>query len=134
MVTLRISGGSLEPKEICDALGAQPSRAHRKGERISKSSAWDAPRGQWHLRATDQVPANVNIQVVEIFGKLTSDVSIWNRIATENKIDLIVGLFLTETNQGVELSTRSLALISERGVKLGLDIYGADYDVGAGDA
>jgi hypothetical protein len=111
VVTLRIAGDSLNPEEISDALGAHPSRAHRKGERISKNSAWGAPRGQWHLRATDQNPANVDIQVAEIFGKLTSEVSTWKKIASENKIDLFVGLFLAETNQGVELSTRSLATL-----------------------
>jgi hypothetical protein len=35
---------------------------------------------------------------------------------------------MNESNEGVEISARSLAALGERGITIGLDIYGAASD------
>jgi hypothetical protein len=40
--------------------------------------------------------------------------------------DLCVGLFLQGSNEGIEISPENLFLLGERGIMLGLDIYGGD--------
>src|SRR5262249_39835996 len=58
------------------------------------------------------------------FSSLSKDLSIWRSLA-KYRPNLFVGLFLQESNEGIEISPQSLSLLAERGIMLGLDIYGA---------
>lgn len=59
---------------------------------------------------------------------LTSDLNVWRELSSKYEPDLFVGLLMEVFNEGLEVSSDCLAMLGERGVKLGLDIYGSDAD------
>lgn len=126
VVTLRIMGENLIPKKIISLLGCEPTHAQRKGEiLVGKNTGIKrtAKFGMWRLQATDYEPENIDSQISEILDKLSQDISAWNSINAEFEIDLFCGLFMEESNEGMDISPASLKSLGERGIVLSLDIY-----------
>lgn len=131
VATLRIIGGDdLMPSEISALLGAEPSHSQVKGQKLpTKSSKPRIARfGAWRLAATDTQPADIDQQVSELLGKLTDDLEAWRSISSKFKIELFCGWFLGSGNEGVEMRPDTLKALGDRGISLGLDIYGPDVD------
>ena len=127
--TLRISGEDLVPSDVSKLLGYEASLVQIKGqvfvgkhtgrERIAKS-------GMWRIQATNCEPEDLDFQISEILEKLSPDLAVWTALSKKYDIDLFCGLFMEVSNEGMEISTRSLSLLAGRGIRLGLDIYGPD--------
>ena len=125
-VCLRISGDDLLPEEISELLGYEPTVGYRKGDirYIGPSKREKKERsGSWRLDVDRVRPGNLNDQINEIFSKLTSDISAWERISKRYSVYLFCGLFMKEGNEGIEISASTLKLLGDRGVEMGLDIY-----------
>ncbi len=126
VATLRISGEDLDPAEISALLGCVPTSSQRKGD-VFTSKASGLSRtvklGAWRLEAADREPEDLDGQIAELLSKLTPSLEVWASIAERYAVDLFCGFFMQETNEGVEISARSLASLGERGIILGLDIY-----------
>jgi hypothetical protein len=126
VVTLRISGDTLVPAEITQLLGAPPTEAETKGQEIIGHSTGHrciAKSGMWRLCAADREPEDMDSQIQELLSLLTSDLSVWQKIAARYDIDLFCGLFMGDTNDGLILSPDSLLALGERRIELQLDIY-----------
>ena len=124
--TLRIVGDLVEPDQITAILGGRPSDSQRKGEiRVGKVSgrAWTIKTGMWRLKATDQDPGDIDKQVEELLGALTSELSVWRELGERFRLDLFCGLFMEESNEGLTISAKTLRMLGERGVEIGFDIY-----------
>ena len=124
VATLRISGDALVPAAITRALGAEPSAAQIKGESLVSKSTGNvriAKFGMWRLEATLLEPAVVDSHVIEILEKITPDLSFWKPLTGEFSADLFCGLFMQQTNEGLELWAQTLAALGNRGIKLGFD-------------
>jgi hypothetical protein len=130
VATLRISGDDLIPSQISTVLGAEATFSRLKGQAIVSSSGKisTAKMGQWHLSATDREPENLDAQVAELLGKITTDLLVWKDLCKRYKIDLFCGWFMRESNEGVEISPATLTPLGDRGIVLGLDIYGPESD------
>ena len=128
VATLRIAGNDLIPSEVSAMLGAEPTFAREKGKEwlTPRGKSRIATTGQWHLHAADTEPENLDAQVAELLGKLTSDLSVWRKLSTKFEIDLFCGWFMQEGNEGVEISPHTLKVLGERGIVLGIDLYGPD--------
>jgi len=124
VAALRICGDKLDPDEVSRLLGGVPTLSYRKGD-VKKSKIRDIVRksGAWLLDATDREPADLAAQVDEILGQLTQDLSVWASLANDYRVDLFCGLFMEQTDEGVEVSAKTLKALSERGIKLGFCIY-----------
>jgi hypothetical protein len=125
-ITLRIFGDDLNPVEITNLLGYEPTESRAKGEKwIGKKSGkeYSAKTGSWLLKAPVAEPADLDSQIEWIFSKLISDSNVWNQLTKQYRVDLFSGLFLEESNRGLSLSSNSMKLIGERGINLGFDIY-----------
>ena len=125
--TLRISSDILIPDEITSQLGCNPTTCQSKGEIIIGKDTGKkrvAKIGLWRLSSTDREPENLDSQVAEILNKLTNDIDIWIKLSTNHKIDLFCGLFMEIGNEGLSISAVTLKMLGERGIELGLDIYG----------
>ena len=131
-VILRISGDDLLPHEITKLLGTQPTAAVTKGDKIVGHKTGHvriAKMGMWSLKAKDRKPEDMEGQVQELLGQVTSDLTIWKSIGEKYQIDLFCGIFLGGSNEGLTLSAACLAALGERGIEMGLDIYsGHDED------
>ena len=132
VVTLRIGGDDLVPDEITKFLGSSPTAAETKGEKIVGRKTGHvriAKMGSWRLHAKDREPEDMDGQIQELLGQVTSDLTIWKSIGEKYQIDLFCGIFLGGSNEGMTLSAASLAALGERGIEMGLDIYsGHDED------
>lgn len=134
VASLRIGGDNLDPDEMSRLLGGIPALAYRKGE-VNKSKFRDVVRmtGAWMLNATDREPENLDAQVDEILGQLTQDLTVWASLSNDYEIDLFCGFFMKQTDEGVEVSVKTLKALSERGIKLGFCIYAPLKDLEADD-
>ena len=70
------------------------------------------------------VPGDIETQIVDLFAKLTDDLNVWQSLTSRFESDLFCGLWLDGFNSGQSLDARTIALISDRSLKLDLDIYG----------
>ena len=61
-------------------------------------------------------------EIDALLNGLTQDIQIWKSLATKYDGDLYCGVWLSESNQGMELSPGLMARLGERGLRLGLDI------------
>lgn len=126
MATLRVSGKDLQPGEITAWLGAAPTDSHAKGEqRESSPGRGRTPSsGLWSLSARATEPENLDAQVAELLAQLTPDLAVWRKLSEHYRIDLFCGWFMGGGNEGVSISPKTLLALGERGIELGVDIYG----------
>jgi hypothetical protein len=130
-VTLRIIGDDLIPDEITRLLGASPTHAETKGDKIvGKKTGYVriAKKGMWRLCTRDRVPEDIDGQIHEILGQMTDDLSVWQNITKKYHADLFCGLFMRVSNEGLTISAQSLAALGTRGIEMDLDIYAGDND------
>lgn len=125
VVALRVFGDHLDPTEITQLLGAEPSAVARKGDvRTTSSGASVVSRaGSWRLSVEDRTPGDLNGQLLELFSMLTPDLSVWQELRRRYKCDVFCGLFLDGANEGEQLDAEALSALGARGLALGLDIY-----------
>jgi hypothetical protein len=126
IVCLRIFGDDLVPEEITSLLGAAPTEAHLKGEEIVGANTGKVritKTGRWSISATDCSPEDVEGQLFEILNQLTQDTTRWTSVTSRFETDLFCGIFMGNSNDGLELSAKALLALGERGISLGLDIY-----------
>lgn len=124
---MRYFGDDLEPNSLTSALGKPPTKSTTKGE-VTKNQKTGSVRvakfGSWLYGVERREPGDLDGQIEELFGALTADLSVWRQLAEKYKPDLFVGLFMKESNEGIEVSARCLEILVTRGVSLSLDIYG----------
>lgn len=130
-VTLRISGDDLIPEEITRLLGVSPSQAQTKGDKIIGKKTGNvriAKCGMWRLCASDREPEDMDGQIQEILSQATDDLAVWQSLTKKYQADLFCGLFMRVGNEGLTISSESLAALGARGIEMGLDIYRGDDD------
>ncbi len=135
-VTLRFFGDDLDPDELSACLGGVPRYAARKGDVVVSGRTGEAlsdrktgqkrieKTGKWLFSVADREPGDLDGQIGELFGALTSDERIWRDMSARYAPDLFVGLFMEDVNEGAEMSSGTLALLAARHVMLVFDVYG----------
>ena len=124
-VTLRFFSEELDPAELTAVLGMQPTDCYKKGQTrvLSTGKELIYKRGIWRLEVPDRKPADLEAQIAEVLGYLPQDLEVWRHLACVHEIDLFCGVFMDEGNKGFSLSPPSLALLSERSIKIDFDVY-----------
>ena len=129
VATLRISGEDLNPEEITKLLNCEPSKEQIKAQ-IFKSNHSGKERiaklGMWRLHSEDCEPENLDQQISQLLDKMNNNKDVWHAISSRYQIDLFCGLFLSVSNEGLILSSKSLLSLGERGIALSMDIYAPD--------
>jgi hypothetical protein len=125
--SLRIFGDDLDPDEVSALLGTPPTLSGKKGEVwFDKRGVEQTARtGRWLLRVTRRQPGDLDGQLAELLSPLTPDIGVWHSLVARFKADIFCGLFLEESNEGLEIRPETLKMIGSRGLSLGFDIYGA---------
>jgi len=124
--TLRLFGDELDPETITSRLGCSYTRCARKGEvTIGKVTGNEriAKTGSWLLSASDQKPANLDLQIAEILTQLTDDLEVWRELTKKYQANVFCGMFMATGNDGLELSATTLQSLGERGLEIWLDVY-----------
>ncbi|WP_428391378.1 DUF4279 domain-containing protein [Lichenicoccus sp.] len=117
-------GDDLEPDALTAALNCQPSRTTRKGDPQNSERVWRT--GSWLLRTDTSCDGDLDNQITTLLDLCTSDLAVWSHLCSRYKGRLFCGLFLSNDNQGLSLEAHTLARIGTRGLRLDLDIYGAE--------
>jgi hypothetical protein len=125
--TLRLFGDSLNPEEITRLLGCPPSTAFTKGQIRYRTTLYKT--GGWLLEAADREPADLDAQVVDLLTRVSQDLAVWSNLSKQYDVDLFCGFFMEETDEGLEISTHTMKMLSERGIKLAFCIYAPTKDV-----
>ncbi|SFU40861.1 protein of unknown function [Methylobacterium sp. 174MFSha1.1] len=123
-VSLRIVGDALDPDEITQRLGVEPTGCARKGDTRRTASGREviARSGTWLLR-TD-ASGDLNTQIATLLAELPNDPSLWTDLSRRYRCDIFCGLFMGDINEGTELQPKLLSALGGRGLRLSLDIYG----------
>ncbi|MDP1617656.1 DUF4279 domain-containing protein [Phenylobacterium sp.] len=122
--SLRLFGDDLDPDEVTQLLAAAPTQWGRKGDiRAGPTQHYVEKTGRWHFSAPDAQPGDLEGQIVRILASLTPDTAVWTGLSKRFSIDMYCGLFMRETNEGLELSPETLHAMGQRGISLILDIY-----------
>lgn len=126
-VSLRFFGDDLDPEELTSLLRVSPTNQQRRGDILEGQSGRQrtARQGSWRLQAIPRAPGDVNAQIREILQQVTDDLSIWQSLTRRFRADLFCGLFMSDYNQGLELSTDVMCAVGARNLSVGLDIYGS---------
>lgn len=123
---LRIMGDGLDPDEVTRLLGAVPTSTRVKGKPWKTTSGREliARTGSWCLDAEDSEPADIDGQVRELLERLTSDLDIWSDLSRRFQVELFCGWFMRGGDEGIGVSPSTMAALSQRGIELGICIYG----------
>jgi hypothetical protein len=133
-LSLRIFGDDLDPDTVSQMMKIQPTRSHRKGDLVLGKAGkpyWNEhlkrhssrKTGAWILETAERSPADLEAQIFEVLALLPSDVSVWEKLAETCRADLLVGWFMTKTNEVFDLSAEVVQLIAVRRIKLSFDLY-----------
>ena len=120
LASLRIFGVDLDPAEITKFLG-KPDFSQRKGD--VRRSGHIVQSGSWSKRAPKASPGGLDGQVRGLLEDTPSDPELWKELNSKYSVDIFCSLCLEGTNEGLEISPETLSLLSDRGIKLGLDVY-----------
>lgn len=122
-------GDELLPEDISDILGCEPSYSQEKGEILVRKNTRkqrEAKFGMWRLSANEECPGDLNKQISTILDTTTPDLNRWVELSDNYKVHLFCGLFMEEAMEGIDISTENLLALGQRGIEVGLDIYGSD--------
>ncbi|WP_294306919.1 DUF4279 domain-containing protein [uncultured Sphingomonas sp.] len=124
-VLIGFYGDDLDPAEITQSLGAEPTIGVRKGEAWfpQPGAAKIAPTGSWRIKAERCTPGDLDGPIHVILDRLSNDLSLWNDFARRYDARVFCGLFLGEFNEGIALRAETLFRLGERGLLIDFDIY-----------
>lgn len=124
--SLQIIGDSLDPMIVTRMLGATPSSSYACGDSATTGRVTRTARfGLWSLRTDATEPADLDIQVAELLGAVTTDLSVWSELSDRYATRLFCGWFLQGGNEGLSVAPTTLRALADRGITLDLDIYSA---------
>ena len=124
-VSLRVVGEALDPDRITRMLGVTPTFAARKGQEIRRGTDTVTQRiGVWSYALPASAEWELGDAIHTLLEQLPADPALWESLAAEYATDVFCGLYLSAVNRGTELSVETMALLAERRLRLGLDIYG----------
>ena len=127
VASLRVIGDDVVPAEISRLLRTSPTAAYAKGDE------WHLPNrvgvrtsGMWRLDAEVTEPENFSQQVSELLSRTTADLDVWQALSGRFRLDLFCGWFMSDSNEGIEISPATMVALGTGGIVLSVDIYSPD--------
>jgi hypothetical protein len=127
-VSLRVFGDSLEPEEVSALLGREPTRCHRKGDKIDPNGRSVEPTGAWILDSGLSEKAEIEDHVEALLAPVSNDSDEWASLTSRFSASILCSAFLDQYNEGFELSPRLAQSLAERGLVIAFDIYSGDLE------
>jgi hypothetical protein len=87
-----------------------------------------ARTGTWRLDANILRPGDINAQVAELLAQLDDDLSVWIDLTDRFKADVFCGVWMEDSNEGMNLSVKTMMNLGARGLPLEFDIYDSSPD------
>ena len=122
--SLRVSGDDLDPADITQLLGSEPSFSYKNGDLISPGRSTTRRKcGMWLLQSRDAEPEDYHNQIESILSSLTNDLKIWRELSNKYDVDFFFGFFMGTGNDGFTLPSKVINILAERHIDIGFDIY-----------
>jgi hypothetical protein len=121
-VSVRFSGDDLDPADVTQALGATPDIAYRKGDAV-RDGRGIGRTGLCSFRAPRATPGDLDGQITRLLDGLSPDLAIWRDLSQRYRGEVFIGLFLTESNEGMGIASATIDALAQRGLQIDLDIY-----------
>ena len=113
--SLRVFGPTLVAADVSALLRCEPT--------IISSVPRRAPRKHGWLLRLARSDGDVDALVSELLARVTSNLRVWKQLNAAYRVDLVYGVFLGSTNQGLELAPETMRMLTKRGLTIGFDIY-----------
>src|SRR5690606_30016536 len=104
--------------EVTRLMGVAPTSAVSKGQLIDGRRPRVARSGLWSLKAKPRQPGDLSGQIEEILSGLTQDLNVWRDLSDRFGGCIFAGFFMAEGNEGYDLSSKTLKLLTDRGLSL----------------
>ena len=123
-------GDNLDPDEITNAFGIEPSVGVCKGGewRTSMGAVKIARTGSWRLECDGSEPDDLSGQLRSLLARMPDDLEVWQAFAGRYRAVAFCGVWLQSYNDGLELASDVLSALGARRLSIDLDIYGPDHD------
>jgi hypothetical protein len=82
-----------------------------------------SPTGVWVVERQVGEASTFGDQVSAILNMVSSDREAWKRLSGRFRTELIIGVVLTELNQGFSVPAATIQELASRGLKLSLDLH-----------
>jgi hypothetical protein len=120
--TLCVYAPDLNPKTVSLVLGCEPTRSHQRGEALGARRI-PTSTGAWLLEAVTTSSDQLEPQIDELLGLVTSDLQAWARLLRDHEIRISCTLNIREWSRGFVLSAGALKALADRGIALDCTIY-----------
>lgn len=124
MLMLRFFGDELDPEEVTELIGTQPTKAHRKGDPRDTKPSIHEQTGLWLLQR-QRTGETADNEVMLLLDSLTPELSAWKSLANRFSAGIKVHLYLDRWCRETILSPETIVSLAERRLKLNIDIYSA---------
>jgi len=127
-IFFRLFGDALIPDEVTKILGCTPTHTGAKGDKVVEDSGRTYPRhtGIWVLQVPPQSPFNADSGIIEVLGKLPSDLETWKTFRSRFKLELDLLLVLRsgiDHNNDFLISPSTLEALGQRGIELDIRFF-----------
>lgn len=123
-ISLRVAGDDLDPDEVTEVMGVEPTFAARKGEMVDVLGGLrKQPTGLWVLDLGDSPEWELADGISTLLDRMPDAPELWADLADRYKIDLFCGAFLRATNRGFELPKELIRRMADRRLVFSVDIY-----------
>jgi hypothetical protein len=131
LVSLRISGTTLDPSKLTSELGIEPTQVRIKGQPRGANSVWD--ESMWEYEATpssgERHWRSLEEGLQAILSVFVSRQRLLREYQQRFKVCLFCGHFTSSFDGGPTLSPSLLEELGDFGVELFLDTYHSDRAV-----
>jgi len=126
-ITLRIASEEFDPDEICALLGCSPTKARKKGSPVNDSpgAAMLATKSRWSLSIDSDLCSDGDVEdgIKLLLARFPANPELWSSLSKVCEMDIFCGIFLESGNRGFGLSAEVCAMLSQRHLSIGFDVY-----------
>jgi hypothetical protein len=129
-VSIEFYGDELDPEELTRLLGSEPSWSSKVGERrkLSNGETQIMDHGKWLIDYGKEISSViVEEQIASLLDKMTDDPAIWHDLTSRYDTRVSCGIYINSFNEKFELSEAILKRLSDRHLKISMDIF--SYDI-----
>jgi hypothetical protein len=125
--SLTVHGEDLDPDRVTALLKATPDHSHRVGQFDGNKVP---PRAGWSISSTGSVSLGepLSTHVRSLLNRVTANREAWDQVADADRSQIVVGWFMDQGNEMVELDRELLAELADRHLDLVFDVYRGSAD------
>jgi Domain of unknown function (DUF4279) len=131
-VAFRVKSTDLDPQDVTNALGLEPSKSHKRGDAHRGPSGKrysDFSGGLWSLKSPLAASASLDEHLLALLDQLGSRAATIRELTVDYRIDFFIGVFGNGLGNFVfSISGEVLQSVAKLRVTLDFDVYEVNND------